>query len=680
MTNTRSYFPNLLHGADYNPEQWLHRPDILEEDVRLMKLAKCNVMSVGIFSWVSLEPEENHYTFEWMQNVLDRLYENDISVFLATPSGSRPAWMSEKYPEVLRTNADRTKNLHGLRHNHCLTSPVYRKKVRQMAEQLAAGFGDHPAVIGWHISNEYGGDCHCSTCQASFRHWLKEKYETLDALNSAWWTTFWSHTYTSWNQIESPSPLGESLVHGLTLDWKRYTTDQTVDFYQWEAAPLKEKRPDLPATTNFMEEYEGLDYWKFKDVVDIVSWDAYPTWHDNEEEAVQAARTAFLHDIKRSIKGGQPFLLMESTPSNTNWQPLSTLKKPGMHHLSSLQAVAHGSDSVQYFQWRKSQGSSEKFHGAVVDHVGHENTRVFKEVAQVGKSLERLKEITGAESHPKTALVYDWENRWAINEAQGPRNIGPGYEDTVQKFYRPLWDMGIAVDVIDSEQSLEQYDLIVMPMLYMIKPGTAERIEAFVKRGGTLVTTYWSGIVDENDLVWLGGLPGPLRNVLGIWSEEIDSLHDGQTNQLTFTSGNLSSQSYQLKELCDLIHLESARSLASYDEDFYQGRPAVTVNAFGEGKAYYIAARTEEAFYTDFLKQVVEEAGIEKNIQTELPRGVTVQRRVKGERSYLFLLNFTKEEKTFSLHDKKGWDLIHQESVQGDCSLEPYGVRVVREE
>src|SRR5699024_916685 len=391
----------------------------------------------------------------------------------ATPSGARPAWMSEKYPEVLRVSANRVRNLHGLRHNHCFTSPVYREKVETINRKLAERYAGHPAVIGWHISNEYGGECHCDYCQAAFRKWLQRKYKKLEHLNDAWWTTFWSHTYTNWSQIESPAPHGETMVHGMNLDWKRFVTDQTIDFYRHEITPLKQANPDLPVNTNFMELFSGLDYAKFAKEVDFVSWDSYPTWHDLADEKERAAYTAMNHDWFRSMKEGRPFLLMESTPSKTNWQPISKLKRPGMHLLSSLQAVAHGSDSVQYFQWRASRGSSEKFHGAVVDHVGHEHTRVFKDVAEVGESLEKLDEVVGTRVDAEVAIIFDTENRWAVNDAQGPRNMGIKYEKTVREHYQTFWEKGVPVDVIDMNRDLSTYKLVIASMLYMLNPGVS---------------------------------------------------------------------------------------------------------------------------------------------------------------------------------------------------------------
>ncbi|MCZ8521000.1 MULTISPECIES: beta-galactosidase [Paenibacillus] len=673
--------PKMLHGADYNPDQWQKYPEILKEDLRLMKLAKCNVMSVGIFAWASLEPEEGRFEWAWLDRLLDSFTENGIYAFLATPSGARPAWMSAKYPEVLRTGANRVRNLHGQRHNHCYTSPVYREKTGIMNRLLAERYSDHPAVIGWHISNEYGGECHCDYCQDAFRGWLQQRYGSLEALNDAWWTSFWSHTYTDWSQVESPAPHGESFVHAMNIDWKRFVTDQTVDFMKHEIAPLKEVNPELPVTTNLMENYEGLNYWKFAESLDFVSWDAYPTWHDNEGDIDQAVRFAFFHDINRSLKGGQPFLLMESTPSLTNWQEVSKLKKPGMHLLSSLQAVAHGSDSVQYFQWRKSRGSSEKLHGAVVDHAGHEHTRVFRDVTEVGEALEKLAEVVGTSVEPEVAIIYDWENRWAVKDSQGPRNVGIHHEETVLEHYKPFWSRGIPVDILSMDCDFSKYKVVVAPMLYMVRQGVGERLEKFVENGGTLVTTYWSGIVNESDLCFLGGFPGPLRRTLGIWSEEIDGLHDGQTNTvLAGQNGPLALQaSYEAYELCDLVHLEGAEALASYGSDFYAGRPALTVNRLGKGKAYYIASRNKAPFHDHFYESILSETGVKPVLTGTLPEGVTAQMRTDGEHDFVFLLNFGASETVVDLGDMEAYtELLTGEPASSIVRLDGFECLVLK--
>lgn len=673
-----SKISGLLHGADYNPEQWLDTPDVLIRDVEMMKEARCNVMSVGIFSWSALEPEEGRYTFDWMDQVLDRLHENGIFVYLATPSGARPAWMSQKYPQVLRVGRDRVKALHGGRHNHCLSSPVYREKVQLMNGQLAKRYAHHPAVIGWHISNEYGGECHCDTCQEQFRDWLKARYITLDALNQAWWSTFWSHTYTDWSQLESPSPQGESGVHGLNLDWRRFNTYQVTRFCSDEIRPLKAENPALPATTNFMEYFYDYDYWKLAGVLDFISWDSYPMWHTRQDDIGLAAYTAMYHDLMRTLKQGKPFVLMESTPSFTNWQPTSKLKKPGMHILSSLQAVAHGADSVQYFQWRKSRGSSEKFHGAVVDHVGHIDTRVGREVAELGTILSALAPVAGSRVEAKVAIIFDWESRWAMDDAMGPRNAGLHYENTVADHYRALWSQGIAVDVINADCDLQGYDLVIAPMLYMVREGVSERISHFVQAGGRFVATYWSGIVNETDLCFLDGFPGPLRPVLGIWAEEIDSLTDEQHNRVAGVEGNALGLSgpYRASQLCEVIHLEGAAALATYGDDFYAGAPAVTVNLYGKGQAYYVASRNDAQFHADFFTALAKEMHLPRAINTPLPEGMTAARRTDGESEFIFLQNYSAQSQSVTL-PLDYQDIVHGGNLPRKLTLPAFGYQIL---
>ncbi|RUT40334.1 beta-galactosidase [Paenibacillus anaericanus] len=672
--------PVFMHGADYNPDQWLHDPKIFEEDVRMMRLAKCNVMSVGIFAWSALEPEEGRFEFGWLDHVLDTFAENGIYAWLATPTGARPTWMSQKYPEVLRVESNRVRNLHGVRHNHCFTSPVYREKTAIMNQKLAERYSNHPAVLGWHISNELSGECHCDYCQNAFRDWVKAKYKTLDALNLAWWASFWSHTYTDWSQVESPAPHGETAVHGQNLDWRRFVSDQTLDFYKQEVAPLKAANPELPCTTNMMDLFYGLDYRTFAEELDVISWDSYPTWHSLPSDRNVATWFAFNHDLFRSLKK-KPFMLMESTPSLTNWQPVSKLKRPGMHRLSSLQAVAHGADTVQYFQWRKSRGSSEKFHGAVVDHVGHEHTRVFQDVAELGETLANLTDVIGTSVPAEAAILFDWDNRWAINDAQGPRNGGLNYENTVVQHYSAFWEMGVPVDIVGSNDDFSSYKLLIVPMAYLLRQETGEKIEQFVKNGGTVSVTYWSGIVDENDLCHLGGFPGPLRTTVGIWSEEIEGLHDHDRNSLVMNSGNALNLDgrFEVHELCDLIHVETAEVLAVYGDDFYAGRPALTVNHLGDGKAYYLAARvSEDTFYQSFYDKLVEEAGVRRTILSALPEGVTAQLRTDGNTDYVFLQNFSGNEVSVAL-DYDGYvDAESGKAVVGQIEIPVNGASILR--
>lgn len=638
-------FDKILYGGDYNPEQWLDEPEILEKDIQLMKQAHINTVSVGIFSWSSLEPVEGEYHFDWLENVIERLHQEGISIILATPSGARPKWMADKYPEVLRVDESRRKMLFGMRHNHCYTSSVYREKVKAINTELAKRFGKHEAVLMWHISNEFGGECHCELCQNAFRGWLKDRYKTIEQLNKAWNTTFWSHTYQDFSQVESPSSIGECFLHGLNLDWKRFVTHQTRDFVKYEIQAIRDAGSFKPTTMNMMYYYKGLDYTRFADVIDVVSWDNYPTWHKTEE-SVTAMDTAMQHDFMRSIMH-KPFLLMESCPSSTNWQSVSKLKKPGMLEAASLQALAHGSDSVLYFQIRQSRGASEKFHGAVIDHYGKADTRVFGEVTETGNKLTKLSEIIGSQVEAKGAIIYDMENIWAMEDAQGPRNKNLYVKETLEKSYSALRKLGLNVDVITQEQDITGYQIVLAPMLYMFKQGFAERAKAYVEQGGTLIMTYWSGIVDDTDICYLDGVPYGMMDVFGLRSEEIDGLYDGEKNYCKASAGNSLGLegTYTCKNLCDLVKTTTAETLMTYTEDFYAGNPALTCNVFGKGKAYYVCADMEQDFYDDFVKAVVKELQIETIFPGwEIPEGVEVTSRKAENTTYIFIQNYGKNK------------------------------------
>ena len=633
----------FIYGGDYNPEQWLAMPEILEQDIEYMKEAHINEVTLGVFSWSVLEPEEGVYHLEWLEKIMDQLYKNEISVILSTPSAARPKWLADKYPEVLRVNADRTKNLFGGRHNHCYTSPVYREKVGKIDRLLSEKFGKHPAVKMWHISNELSGECHCPLCQKAFQGWLKKKYQTIDALNMSWNTTFWSHSYQNFEQIESPSPKGEMGLHGLNLDWKRFVTDQTADFVAWEKAAIRAGGSELPVTINMMYDFQGLNYHKFKDLIDVVSWDNYPTWHKEAEE-VTALDTALQHDFMRSLMK-KPFLLMESCPTSTNWQSVSKLKRPGLLKAASLQAVAHGSDSVQYFQIRQSRGASEKFHGAVIDHYGGNDTRVFKEVSRVGEVLKELKELAGTTVNSSVAMLYDWDSQWAMEDSQGPRNKGLHYLEAMLKFYRGFRKQGVNVDVIDMTCELDKYKVLALPMVYMFKEGFAKKVRAFVENGGTLITSYWSGIADDTDRCYLEGTPHGLMDVLGIRSTEIDGLYDWEENSFVPVAGNELGldKTYTCKYLCDLVELRGARTLMTYGSDFYEGYSCLTVNEYGKGKAWYVAADADKEFYGDFLEKVLKDSGVSCGIKEEIPDALEITVRENENEKYYIYQNFGTE-------------------------------------
>ena len=642
MKNYATKYHHFLHGADYNPEQWLNYPEILKQDIEYMKEANCNVMSVGIFSWAYSEPEEGIYNFEYLDEIIHNLFENGIKIILATPSGAMPRWMASKYPEVLRVNADLTKNIYGARHNHCYTSPIYRQKAKAIDIELAKRYANNDNIILWHISNEFGGECHCELCQEAFRLWLKDKYNnSLDALNHAWWTGFWSHNVTDWNDIHSPSPLGDNngVMTGLYMDWKRFVTYQTAEFMKCEIDAVKSINPKIPVTSNFMGAYQSLDYHYMQKFLDVISWDSYPEWHSNRGDEIEAYSIAFQHDLHRCLKNGKPFLLMESTPSLTNWAPVCKLKRPGMHKLSSLQAVAHGSDSVQYFQWRKGRGGVEKFHGAVIDHNGKNDTRVFNDVKEVGEILKKAEEVCASTVKSEVAVVYDFSSRWALENANGFINADKKYKRTCTNHYKEFWKRGINVDVVGVNADFSRYKILILPMLHCISEETVDKIESYVSNGGIVVATYGTAYVNKTDLCYLGGFPaGKLKEVFGITADEIDSLHEGQKNSVT-----MNLKSYDVIDYCELLSLTTAGILATYNSDFYKDYPALTVNYYNKGKAYYIACRDTGELLYDFYEMLLKDNNI---VSYNLPEGVTVHTREDDKAIYAFIENYSGKEQT----------------------------------
>ena len=666
--------PVLLHGGDYNPDQWLDRPDILEEDIKMMKKAGVNTATVGVFSWSALEPQEGNFQFGWLHDIMDKLYENGIYTVLATPTGARPAWMDEKYPSVLRVEKDGRRNHHSGRHNHCMSSLEYRALVEKMDTKLAQEFGNHSGLILWHISNELGGECYCDSCKKRFQEYLREKYHNnIEELNKQWWTSFWSRHFDSFEQIEPPYDNGEHSIIGLNLDWKRFNSWNMKDYLAFERRILKKYTPQVPATANFMKLFEQLDYVDLAKEIDIISWDGYPSWNnDYETPADTASELSFDHAVMRSLKKDKPFMLMESTPSLVNWHSVNKLKRPGILRASSIQTIGCGSDTVQYFQWRKGRGAAEQFHGAVVDHLGRDDTRVFKEVSEVGELLKKLAPVTGSRVASKAAVLFDWSNRWAIKDMQGMAHDTKKYEKEVRKFYNIHLKKGINADIVFPLEDLSSYSLVVLPMYYAVSKEAGAWLKEYVKNGGTVVATYLTAYVNENTLAYLGGFPGAgLGEVFGLYAEELDTLYPTDSNAVLMKDGNKAL----VKDYCELIKLTGAEVLGTYESDFYAGMPAVTVHSYGNGKAYYIGARMEEEDLIKFFTPIWSECGIKEK---ELPEGVEYLTRTAEDGStFDFYVNYNAMPVTVQL-SKDGTNLLNSEAVSGKVEILPFNAVVVK--
>ena len=662
----------MLYGGDYNPEQWDEA--VWEEDMRMFRLAGIDCVTLNVFSWAALQSDEVTYHFERLDKIMELVRKNNLKVVMATSTAAHPAWMAKKYPEVLRTEFNGMKRKFGSRHNSCPNSPVYQKYSVALARKLAERYGTYDNIVTWHISNEYGGECYCENCEKAFRVWLKEKYGSIEALNKAWNTSFWGHTFYDWDEIVVPNLQSEHFAQdrttfqGISLDYRRFNSDSILHNYLGEYEAVKAVTPHIPVTTNLVGFYKALDYQKWAGYMDVVSWDNYPDPTD------PPALVAMRHDLMRGLKQGAPFMLMEQTPSVTNWQSYNLLKRPGDMRLISYQAVAHGADTVMFFQMRRSIGACEKFHGAVIDHVGTENTRVFREVSQLGEELKQLGDTTLDSRTPsKVAMLVDWDNWWALEYSAGP-SCDLKYMDELANYYTALYDNNISVDIISAQDPLDDYKVVIAPVMYMTKPGADEKIRKFVSEGGTFVTTFLSGLVDEHDLVITGGYPGKLRDILGIWVEETDALPSYMKNSFSWNG-----KDYDCGLICDIMHMENAQALACYDKDFYEGTPVLSKNEFGKGHAYYVATRAGQDFYADFLKKVLEEQGVEPVFKP--CKGVEITLRRKEETNFLFFLNHNPQE-TVLIAEKPGTDLLTgKEYCPGDeIVLQTKGVVLFQEQ
>ncbi len=629
----------MLYGGDYNPEQW--DEETCKKDMEYLREAGVDVVTLNVFNWAMIQPSEETYDFSKLDATVERVTRAGMNICMATSTGAHPAWMAKRYPEILRTEFNGMKRKFGGRHNSCPSSYAFRHFSAALASRLAEHYKDQPNIVAWHISNEYGGACYCERCENAFRSWLRTKYGTLEAVNHAWNTHFWGHTFYDWDEIVAPNLLSEhfeerrSMFPGITLDYRRFMSDSMLENFRAEYDAVKKWIPDARITTNLMGLYPGLDYRRWGKYLDFVSWDNYPSADES------AADIAFKHDLMRGLKRDLPFCLMEQTPSVSNWLPSATLKRPGEMRMLSYQAAAHGADTIMFFQMRQSAASCEKFHGAFIQHVGNDQNRVFRECAQLGKELQQIGGATlGSMAKPKAAILYDWDNRWAIEGSSG-LSLDIEYPEEVMQYYRPLFAASIDTDVIGMEEDLSRYQLVIAPELYMVKPGVRESLERFVQAGGTLVLSLYCGIADENDRVVCGGYPGELRELTGIWTEEFDALKEKE-NRFSWNG-----KEYPARFAFAVSHCEQAESLAVYESDFYAGSPVLTRNAYGSGHVYYVGTRSNEAFYQDFLQAVCEEAGVAscaKELTAKALDAMEITKRESEKGTFWFCLNHLEED------------------------------------
>lgn len=659
----------LYYGGDYNPEQWPE--SVWLEDVRLMREAGVNIVSLGIFAWAKLQPSEKRFDFGWLDRIMDLLGENGISVCLATATASPPPWLSLRYPEVLPVTADGVVLQVGSRQHYSPSSRIYKKFAAALVRRLAQRYRKHPALASWHINNEYAchlQECHGEDSTKAFRDWLRARYKTLDALNDAWGTAFWSQAYGQWEEILTPRRAPYHCNPTQCLDFKRFTNDAFLALHRMEAAILRAATPQIPLTTNFMGFFKPLDYRSWAEDIDYVAWDSYP---DPVDEVAARHAGAVGHDLMRSLKPDRPFVLMEQATSAVNWRPVNLPKRPGIMRLGCLQTVARGGDGVMFFQWRASKAGAEKFHSALVQHIPPHQSRVFAEVKALGTELQQLLPVAGSLVHNRVAIAFDWHAWWAVELESKPGRID--YAAWAQSLHRWFYEQNIGVDFVHPGADLSRYDLVLTPALYLLTAPDAASLASFVARGGTLLATYFTGIVDENEHIVLGGYPALLRKTLGLWVEEWNPCPDGRKNSIRFAGGR---GKFTCDHWCDLLHVEGAKVIATYTNDYFAGRPAITRNEHGKGVAYYLGTRPDAAGLNTLLGQAIKDAKIQPGLKT--PAGVEATLRESKTEKFLFLLNHTDRTARINLGKRQGKNLITGQKASRTIALAPLDAAVIR--
>ncbi len=654
----------LGYGGDYNPEQWPMQVRL--EDIELMREAGVNIVSLAIFAWASIEPREGRLEWAWLDNIMDRLAAAGIKVALATATASPPPWLTMKHPEILPRTADGVVLNQGGRQAYAPSSTVYRDYAVKMAKAMAERYGEHPALALWHIDNEIG--CHVphdfsESAVRAFRTWLRRKYRTIERLNEAWGTAFWSQRYGAFKDVLPPLAAPTYANPSQQLDFARFSSDTLLDYYRKLRDAVRPITPHVPSTTNFMVSLstKWMDYFRWAQEVDVIATDHYTIAADPERE-VDLALAA---DMTRGVAGGKRWILMEHSSAAVNWQPHNRAKGPGEMLRNSLAHVARGADAVMFFQFRASKAGAEKFHSALVPHAGRDSG-IWRESVRLGEVLASLAPVAGSTVRAKVALVFDYQAWWATELDSHPSE-DVSYGDRIRALYRELWYRGVAVDVLPPTGDLSGYDLVLVPTLYLVTDEGAANIAAAAEAGATVAITYFSGIVDENDQVRLGGYPGAFRNLLGVRSDEFFPLLPDE--KVTLDDGTSADV------WTERIEVTTAEAVRTFADGPLPGGPAITRNTVGAGSAWYVATRQDEAGTAALVDALLAESGV--TAAAEVPRGVEAVRRVAEDGTgYLFLLNHTDEQQQVP---GTGTDLVTGAAASGSVTLPAGAVAVLQE-
>jgi len=674
----------FFFGTDYYPEHWPE--ERWPEDARLMAEAGCNVVRLAEFAWSKMEPGEGEYDFGWLDRAIAILASHDIHIVLGTPTASPPPWLMAKNPELFRVCEDGQRMTFGTRREYCPNNPTYHDYTRRIVTRMAKHYADHPAVIGWQIDNEFGDRCYCPVCARTFQDWLRRRYGSLDVLNQKWGTVFWSHIYTDWNEIPLPLKTGRSPNPGLALDFFRFSSDSYLAYQQMQIDILRKMCPGHFITHNFMGfGYECINYFDLARNLDFVAWDNYPRGFWDMQAEINPSQAALSHDTMRGLKR-QNFWVMEQQAGPSGWETVSTAPRPGELRLWAYQSIAHGADAIVFFRWRTARfGTEEHWHG-ILDHHGNPGRR-YDEIKRMGDEINRVGEmIAGATLRPAVAMILSYDSRFAFQvQANNPAF---SYSHHFSHIYRALHSRHILVDIVAPTDDLSSYRLVIAPALYILSDDTAANLRRFVQEGGVLVVTPRTGVKDEANTVVNQRLPGLLAELCGVEVEEYDSMPIDQRNGLEFTLPELTSARFRpagkpapqstafASVWCDVLKPGGADVVARYTQDYYAGKPAITLNKFGQGQVVYVGTFGETDLYEALIGWLLDLAGVQPILTT--PEGIEVTERWQGGRRLLFLLNHTDQEQKVPL-DGRYTDLLTGSILAGEGIVAPRDVLILME-
>ncbi len=681
----------MYFGVDYHPEQWVYpyagtpeKPEAAwERDVEMMAAAGINVVRMGEFTWGLCEPQEEKYNFGWLRRVMDLLGKSGIKVVLATPTAAPPIWLAKKHPQILPVDEHGLVKHEGTRRAVCLNSDVFWDYSKRIVTAMAKELGKHPHLIAWQIDNGLGGNyteaAFNEETRREWHFWLEAKYETVERMNDLMGLRHWGQIVSSWKEV--PMPMTAPAVHNpaLVLDWCRFCSDTIVQFVKMQAELLRELTPQCPVTTNLRPLLHRFDHFDLAEVIDFVSIESTAALKARSSEL--ACEIDMLRCLKktgiRTPDGDTGFWVMEQKAGNVTWQDVNSLVRPGVLRMFTYQLVSRGATAILFFRWRQPRFGTEKFHGAVVPHSIRSDGRVFKEVAQLGDEMKLLAPaLKGTHVQPEACILYSHDNEWTLQQPMQPNKFF-NLREHIQLFYNALHDRNISVDFARPAEDLSRYKLVFAPSLHLLSGGEADRLKLYVQNGGTLVGTFNTGLVDEHNMAPDTGYPHDLTDLFGLEVLEFDQLPPGEENHLTFKGAFPTTHLHSAKLWCDLIEPKDCQILATYAKDFYAGRPAMTMNTFGLGKAIYIGTMSHQHFYNDLVTWLRQLCNLHPLLK--VPDNVEVSLRQKDDSKIYFLLNHQSSPLRIQFY-KPMHEFLTGNTLAGNYDLPPHGVLVLDEQ